>query len=246
MGRIILILGILLLVGGIVGMASSALGMIGGATSSILPSNFQSAMELATDPKVREAKLCEPGETLIEENGAVSYTPGMGYASTAILYCENSDGERREVTGEFANQLLGQVDDMVSGLVPNIFAGIGRSLLFSGLMVVGIVFTIIGAVMSSRRRRMMTDAFGNLVPEQSGATFSIGGKNVTTTPEVARYIQQAQAMKGTPSVNVMSVGGAAGGDLKGRLNQLEEARKAGLLSQEEFDRLRQQILDTLK
>lgn len=249
MGRIILVLGILLLVGGIVGTAVSAFGIIGSATSSLMGSDFSSAFELATDPKVREAKLCEPGETLIEENSAQSYTPGSGYASTAMLYCENSEGQRREVTGEFANQLLGQVDDIVSGIVPNVFSGIGRSFAFTGLILLGVLFIVIGAVTNSRRRRVVMDAFGNPVvvqPFGSTTTLNVGGRDVTTTPEVARYLQQAQAMKSTPVINVSSMGAAGGSDLKARLSQLEEARKAGLLSQEEFDRLRQQILDALK
>ncbi|MEZ4670015.1 MAG: SHOCT domain-containing protein [Anaerolineae bacterium] len=234
MGRILLVLGVLMVIGGIVGMA----------TSSFLPSNFGATLQMATDPAAREAKLCQPGEKLIEENGGTTYTPGQGYASTAILYCENNEGQRREVTGEFANQLLGQVGDVVS----NVFGGLGRTFMFVGLMMVGIVFIIIGSI-ANMRRRVMRDAFGNPLVGQSfsgATTVNVGGKDVTTTPEVARYLQRAQVVHtSTPSINVVSTS-EAGGDLKSRLSQLEEARKAGLLSQEEFDRLRQQILDTLK
>jgi hypothetical protein len=55
-------------------------------------------------------------------------------------------------------------------------------------------------------------------------------RNQPGTVDASRYVQQQ---------------GKSGGDLTAKLHELEEARNKGLISAEEYDRLRQQILDTM-
>ena len=135
MGRLLVFVGIILMVVGFIAPMFS----IGNLFSGLQPT-----LDLATDLEVQEAELCEEGETLEQETGASTYTQGVGYGAPVTLYCVDAAGKRREVTGDFAETLLG--DDMFG--MGNIGNMIGQSFLFSGLGVLGVLLTIIGAMMS--------------------------------------------------------------------------------------------------
>ncbi len=218
----------------LIGVVMLGIGFYGifRANQAIPNLNLGNTMALATDAKAREAQLCKEGEKLEEPKGASVYTPGQGYASSVTLYCVNSDGEKREVTGEFANSLLGSVDGIFSGVMSSMMG----SLIYFGLVGVGLVVTIIGLLIGRRRSSPIPVSFG--VPGGSGTVYTSSTFNAQNPGggfDLNQVIQQARDMKT-----------AASGDLTTRLKQLEDARNAGLISQTEYDRTRQQILDTLK
>lgn len=184
-------------------------------------------MSLATDAKAREAELCNEGEKLEEEKGASTYTQGQGYASSVRLYCVDSAGSRREVTGDLAENLVSGIDGIFAGVMGNMMS----SVIYFVLLGAGIVVTMIG-LMISRRRSTIPVSFGG----PGGTVYTTyNAQNPGGSVDLNQLIQQARQMKT-----------ASGGDLTTRLKQLDDALKAGLISQTEYDRARQNILDTLK
>ena len=161
------------------------------------------------------AELCNAGETLDEESGASQFTPGQGYARNVRYFCVNDAGVRREVTGNFVTGMLGDAFNSVGVLL--------IPLLSSCILTIGIIFTVIGVLFSRRQMRMV----------------STGGFNF---PEQQVYVMGTQTPRAqTPR----SVSLASAGALAEKLRQLEEARISGLISEDEYQRLRQEALDSL-
>ena len=224
-GKLLALIGIAMIGFGIFGIVRSS--------QSLMGANFGNTMQLALDTKAREAQFCKSGEKLEEDKGPSEYDAVQGhYASSLTLYCVNDNGDKRDVTEEFGNSMVSQVGDIFGG----VFSGLLGTAVYFVLIAVGLVVTIIGLLISARRHAP-TVAFG--VPVSGGvgyttSTFNPQGSGGTI--DLNQVIQQARDMK------------AASGstDLSTRLKQLEDARNAGLISQTEYDRARQQILDTLK
>jgi hypothetical protein len=239
MGRILVLVGIALVAFGVYGLVS-------GFSAPTLP-NINQTLDAS--------QFCKTGETLVQENGATSYTPGQGYSSTVQYYCEDAKGNRRDITDEFNENLVGSVTGILSAFSTPFNFDMKNIALIGG----GLLLAIIGLIVSARRSfanavpvGVQVDSAGRPVITTSGRVVRVNGQDVIATPEVARYIQQAQAMNtfasmGTPAQTPPSVSiSTAGGDLAAKLQQLDEARKAGLITQEEFDQMRQKILDQMK
>jgi hypothetical protein len=221
-GRLLALVGVVMIGFGLFGIIR--------ASQSLAGMNFGNTMQLATDAKAREAQLCKPGEKLEEPKGASQYTPGQGYASSVTLYCVNSEGQKREVTGEFANTLLGGVGDIFS----NALSGLASAVIYPILIVIGVILTIIGLLIARRRSPAVNfGVVGTGSPSVYTTTYT--SQNPGGSIDLNQVIQQARDMKA-----------AASSDLSTRLKQLDEAKNAGLISQTEYDRARQNILDTLK
>jgi hypothetical protein len=139
------------------------------------------------------------------------------------MYCVNSDHQKRDVTAEFATSMVGQV----GGIFGSVFSGIMGTAVYFVLIVVGLILTIIGLLFG--RRRTTTVAFS--VPVTTSTVYTTNAAGL----DLNQVIQQARDMKAAPS-----------GDLTARLKQLDDALKAGLITQSEYDSARQHILDTLK
>ena len=220
-GRLLALVGIIIIGVGVFGIFR--------ASQSFMGTNLGNTMQLATDAKAREAQLCKAGEKLEENKGASQYTPGTGYASSVAMYCVNNDGVKRDVTEQFGNSMVSQVGGIFENMLPNLLG----SVIYVVLIPVGVVLTIIGLIFS--RRRSSAVSFG--VPVVSSTGFSsYTTQNAGGRVDLNQVIQQARDMKAA----------AGSSDLTTRLKQLEDARNAGLISQTEYDRTRQQILDTLK
>ena len=119
--RLLIVSGILVLTGGI---------LLGAAIPMLNSFDLSGILNLTDN-------LCGSGETLIEEKGASSYTPGQGNAAPVRYYCENKAGRRREVTGDVANNAFGQIGQTLSSLTANLPQGISISILapFAGVLV---------------------------------------------------------------------------------------------------------------
>jgi hypothetical protein len=146
------------------------------------------------------------------------------------MYCVNSEGQKWDVTEEFGNSMVSQVGGIFDNMLPNLMG----SVIYVILIPLGVVLTIIGLIIG--RRRTPAVAFG--VPGSSGVVYTTSTFNPQASAgsiDLNQVIQQARDTKA-----------ASGADLSTRLKRLEDARNAGLILQTEYDRTRQQILDTLK
>jgi hypothetical protein len=221
-GRLFTTLGILMILGGVAGMVFGAVN----------PSGFNieaMAENLGRSPTA--AELCKPGETLEEAKGASTYTQGQGYGRSVQYTCIDADGNRRDVTGQFVTDLFGRI--------PDFMMGIGVQVLWTCLIGAGVFFAIIGALVSRGRggRRVYSLDGG------SGAQIYINGQPIN-----AGQVQTWRSNDDGTAAPV-SFGGStpsAKGTLAERLQQLENARNAGLISSSEYDRLRQKMLDEMQ
>ena len=207
MGRILVVIGIIMTIVGFAAPMFSLGGMF---------SNMDSMMELATDKEAREAELCEEGETLEEEQGASVYTQGQGYGRPTTLYCVNEDGERRDVTMDMVEGMLG--DDFFSSISNTV----GQTFLSIGLSIVGIFLMVIGGIMSlggKRKNMMMVNPYNSSI-------------NMNPMQPI-QPMQPTQAAENNPQ------------SLTAQLQQLEQAYKQNLISREEYDKARENLLNKM-
>ncbi len=217
MGRIFTFLGVIVLLAGIAGTVWSFIGARFGSANSMFNPAADVMQDAIDGPQAED--LCEPGETIETNEGQSGRTTDGTWGRTITVYCINAEGERREVTGDFANNLLGQA----FASMPAFMGGLGMSMCFTSLLGVGIVMIVIGSVIK-RRSQPGTVMVGG-IPGVQVYTSERPVANVTT-----RYVQA----------------NPPGGDLAAKLRQLEDARAKGLISADEYDRLRQQILDLMQ
>lgn len=187
---------------------------------------------------VFKTTLCEDGESFVQETG--NYVPRSGsnrYSGYEVtFFCEDSRGEQRDVT-------LGAVVVMgASFAVPFIISLI--------LFIVSISMMVARGVKSMTKN--VFEMRGTSIPANAVVT-QYGNKTVIDLrdgsyqggeipPEKLAQVQQIMDSFGLP--NFFEAAGEAGGNsLTERLQQLEDARREGLITAEEHQRLRQAILD---
>ena len=154
----------------------------------------------------------QSGETLDEETGQEEYTPLEGYRRSVQYYCVNDAGVRRNVTGNFVQDMVGQV-----------FGGLGSlaiPIVSSILCVPGFVLVIIGAILSRRNLQNGNIRF---------RTYTVGN-----TPNRFDFPDD-------PTAPVQPTSD----DPSARLMKLDAVRNAGLITEDEYARLRQEILDSM-
>ncbi|MEO8396022.1 MAG: SHOCT domain-containing protein [Chloroflexota bacterium] len=201
MSRIVMFLGILMIVVGGIGFV---FGLVG---APLLIAN--SATQLS-EPTA--ADLCKPGEELVTERGAESYSFSNGYSHSQTYYCVNDAGTRRDVTFDAAKNFIGGFLPSLGTLVIPIAGG--------GLCSIGFFLAIFGFIFSRRR------TFQN-----ASSQYVFAGQNVPSS------------FTATPSAPVRP---PAQGDLAAKLRQIEEAHKSGLITEDEYNRMRQEILDSMQ
>jgi hypothetical protein len=216
LGLVAVILGITLT------MTSSVMGVISGTLSSV-----QEAVEVAVNAEELAVQACTEDEQLVKEQGASEYTIGTGYGRSVAYYCEDADGNRRDVTGEFVSNLT----DSAFGSISSAF-----NLQFDFRL---LLISLAGVVMMIVSRFLPRPAaVGGLAGMPGATVVRMGGQGAMDLNEV---IRQAQAMKAQQPPSSVS----AGGDLAARLKQIEDLKAQGLISAAEYDRLRKQILDSV-
>lgn len=210
MGRLLIVFGILSILVGICGMIYAFF------------TPFQTAINTVVNTAISTpdaTKYCNPGESIVQEFGPPSSRVGGGTGRSVYYYCVDGGGNRREVTGDVVENLLGTTVSNLSGVL-------GNSLLMTGLIVVGVFFLIVGSIFAGWRR---------------AAAFSVGGQHVFIDGKpvegefnLTTLIEQAKQMKASSGTDTLTE----------RLQALEKARDAHLISRDEYERLRQQILDS--
>ena len=213
MGRLLRLLGVLTLlvgVGGTIVSFAAPFLNLGGLFENPIADVVTSAIE---GPQAED--LCEEGEDIVQIGGAETYSPSLGYGREVTIFCEDAEGNRRDVTEQFAGDMIGQG----FGAIPGFLGTIGISVCFTSLIGLGLVLYIVGAIISRRQTTVITGMPGvqvmNMRPDQMG--YSRGTR----------------------------VDAPNAGDLTAKLRQLEEARSKNLISEDEYERMRKVILDSM-
>lgn len=193
---------------------------------TMLPEDLKSNPTVET---INNTLFCDPGERYVESIGALVFGSGTRPLGREYdIYCENSEGQQRDVTERSILIIAGS---------------------FVGLFVSGLILVLIGIIAVSARisRRVITTSAGPTTVfstspgrgvQYSSTVVHLNDKEIP--PEAADMIRQMFDSMQTASTQMQP---SSGGDLVSKLRQLEEARDANLISQTEYDRLRQQILD---
>jgi hypothetical protein len=180
---------------------------------------------------LQNALFCNPGEKYVEVlGGRVTDSFGRNAGRAFSAYCEDSEGQQRDATGRSVAIMAGAF------AVPFL---LGLSLALGSLI----------AMFRRGSKPAATNAFPTtILATQSGEGFSqvsvvtVTGHQVDSLPpEAAEVIRQVLGgFQASASQFAMS------GDLASRLRQLQEARDANLIYEDEYNRLRQQILDAME
>jgi hypothetical protein len=180
--------------------------------------------------------VCEENEELVQWLGR--YIPRSGSSGGGremAFYCEDSEGEERDVTGSV-------VGIMAAG--------------FAIPLILTIVLVIVGSTMAatSRMKRLSQNVFGNTVWNTMGNTQSSmtvvdlrdgSYQSGEIPPEKLAQAKQIMDSLGFGNAFPTTMGAAGGASLAERLKQLDEARNQGLITQDEYERSRQSILDNI-
>jgi hypothetical protein len=226
MRNLLIVLGIIALVAGV------AVPVVTSFTS--FGSNpFSNLIDTVSDPDAIAAGFCEEGEQLEVDQGASQYNPNTGVTGRSTAYYCVEDGVRRDVTGLFVQETMGEAFDGVASFLPGL---IGTSILSCLLVPLGVVLIIAGIVVGIRQRQsQMANATGI---QGFGTTVRPGGIYINDRPVAGNAdLQQLLAkakQQASASGNV---------NMTAKLQQLEEARAKNLISADEYERMRKQILD---
>lgn len=164
---------------------------------------------------------CEEGDTIRTQNRLSFSNNGSG--QTTDFFCVDNEGDEEDVTGS---------------VVMIIIVG------FAGLLGTGILMIFIGAGILAKRvgQNFTNSLFGqqNLGNVQSTSYDLRKSSNVSQaqlSPEAKAVMEQVFSQ----------VGDAFGNNdtLADKLRQLDEAKQQGLISQSEYERTRQAILDSM-
>lgn len=188
-----------------------------------------------------ESVVCQPGETLEEVLGAYQRGTGTSSGGRSVTYYCNADGKQRDVTLAMVGILAG------SFVIP---------------FLLGMIMMIAGFIGGTRKmtQQMFSSAAGPGVVVRTGLMGST--PQITTTtwsgtatdldnlpPEQAESVRQAlntvDSLFGSMGMGQFATTPFSDADLAGRLEQLKEALDKGLITQSEYDRVRQQILDNM-
>ncbi len=194
---------------------------------------------------------CPPGYTF--ENEFDTYRPRPGETvESATGYCISPDGDREQLTED--GQIRFLLIAVAAFVVPFLIG----------------LFMLIGGMSRNVTKRAMNYAMNNPTSRYANMMGISSTKADTTSPPVSVDPQLAQMIQNMTGIDIeqavasgkaqvttfqsdnlppsarFSVGGADSTEsLTERLRQLEEAKNAGLITQEEYDQKRREILDAM-
>jgi hypothetical protein len=180
--------------------------------------------------------LCRPGETVVREQYTTSRRDGTGYS--ANIYCLNNENQRRDETGKWV--IISAAAFVIPLLVGIFVLNLGR------LRVHKVVFdsNIDGSSIPGVTFTQFRTGIGGASPieglEINEGSVKFGGMEIrvdSLTPERVQALRQ--------QMQSVVQNGASGGNLAEKLRQLQETRDAGLISSEEYEGLRKEILDNV-
>ena len=163
---------------------------------------------------------CRPNETVGWVLGPYTYSSSNSSGGRSVsFHCENSENQQRDIT-------LPAVLTIVVPFVILILASI-------------LAMTRGGQLMARNLTRRATSYFTQFPTQGSPAVIDVHGlENIPQ--EKMEKVKQVLEMFNVPAGTLNT-----DDSLTGKLEQLAEAHKKGLISDSEFDRVRQDILDNL-
>jgi len=191
------------------------------------------------------ALLCQPNETVVRDQYSFRDSDGTSYSMD--VYCQNSERQREDVTGKWG--LFG----VVGFLVP-LLLGVGVIALgarrksaasddYAGTIVTNPTSLSSASGSTPPVVIMGGGAFGNV--ELKDGVLHVGGVEIPvnhlTPAQIETFKERVRANFGEAG----GIGAAGGTDFVAKLKQIGEARDAGLITAEEYDKLRQEILDSM-
>jgi hypothetical protein len=229
MGKILMLLGVMVVIASIAGMVYGFAAGTMGWTDEI-----QDAVS-----GEGAAELCTEGEKLVEQSGSSRYTPGVGYGRSVLYFCEDAQGNRRDINSEYFGNMFGDITGTVFGSIGQFGVGIIASFGIG----LGIILIVIGSIMNRFRRRA-----DGINPYLGGTGFNVttglpqvSVQRMDLNSDFAPFIPGQSAPVGSANA-----GAANNANLTDRLRQLEQARRENLISQAEYDRMRKEILDQMR
>lgn len=218
MGRILVVIGVLMLAAGVIVPLAGSFGFL---------SDMGQIGEVVT---ADEAELCNDGETLETEGGASTRTStnGFGTGRNVTYYCVDANGGRRDVSDSFYSQMVRESGGILGGVGSMLTSGLAAT----GLSMGGVALIIVGVLMTVRTGARVTNQFGqpvtrvNLRGGNSPVVVSpFGDSPVGTAPRSPNPTQ-------TPS----DAGGVQGNVLDFVRDQLDTAYRNGQITREDYDR----------
>lgn len=159
--------------------------------------------------------FCNSEETIVTETRR-----NFNSEQTVDVFCQVNEENRRDVTGQVVLWLGGS---------------------FAGTLVLSIILMIVGgSIMAKRRAHDMINTFQTFTV-QSGQpqSYDLRQSMNQIPPEAMEIVKTVMGSMG------MTQSTFEGQSLTERLQQLEDARNQGLISQSEYDRVRTAILDRM-
>lgn len=197
--------------------------------------------------------VCKPGEQFVEERGdTVGDAFGRNRGQELAYYCANQVGGQRDVTegvifvaiGSLVIPLLLGVVFIISGIV-GMVRGARRRAVSS---VVGNPASFGGFDAQRKTPFVSTYEFDFRQPGQSATVVTMNGKQISPSElpnDTAQLVNEVLSNLGGIMDNAQTWTPTTGGSLTEKLQQLQDAKDKGLISQDEYDRLRQEILDNM-
>jgi hypothetical protein len=202
--------------------------------------------------------VCQPGEKFTEVLGDYITDSNGGRGRQTNYYCDNGDGGRRDVTFSVFGIIFAAFGiPLVAGILMMIWGGFAlarrqRNAILSmvgnavsgGFVPSGTTVNFgtapITPAPSDPNNPFPFDQPG--VPVRTATVFTINGQQVAPAqlnPQMAQLVQQVLSglNVGMSHMDWSKIG------LSERLQQLQDARSKNLITEEEFQRLRQHLLD---
>jgi|FLYN01.1.fsa_nt_gi hypothetical protein len=176
---------------------------------------------------LQNALFCNPNEQYVEVlGGYVTNSFGRNAGRSFSAFCEDAEGQQRDVTGR------------TFAIMGGAFA---VPFLLGLLLAVG---ALVAMVNRGSKRAGAVPASGFQPGERftHASVITVNGQQVDSLPPEAAEVLQ-QVMSGFQAT--ASQLASQQNDLPGKLRQLQEARDAGLITEDEYNRVRQQILDKM-
>jgi hypothetical protein len=165
--------------------------------------------------------ICREGETIEREQ--YSYEDSEGTSYSMEVYCVDDDGERRDETTRW--EIMS-----AAATVPTLG--------------IGILLFVLGVNINARRKKATATNLANYPSgthvdlDSTNAPFGAGTSSMFGSSDPSASFGSGMVSSSSSSSS------SAGKSLAERLQELQDARDAGMVTADEYDRLRKEILDS--
>lgn len=218
MGRILVVIGVLMLAAGVIVPFAGSFGFL---------TNMGQIGEIVT---ADEAELCNDDETLETESGPASRTStdDMTMGRTVLYYCVNEEGERRDVSETFFSEMMSETGGILGGVGSMLTSGLAAT----GLSMGGVALIVVGVLMTVRTRPRVVNQFGQPVRRIDLR----GGNSPVGTSPFGNSPVGAPPSSANPTQTPPNAGRMQGDVIDFVRDQLDTAYRNGQITREDYDR----------